>query len=66
KKLDYAVSFENDLKKEPDYRCDCGEILEKVELETLDLRSCFCPDCGEKTLYEKDSSFAPLVEECFF
>lgn len=60
KKFDYTLVFEDGLKKAPGYFCDCGQKLEKVDIETLDLRSCGCPECGEKSLYEGISSFTPL------
>lgn len=64
KKLDYTIAFENGLKKGPDYPCDCGKTLEKVDIETLDIKSYSCPQCGEKSLYERDSSFTPFLDQC--
>ena len=60
KRFVYAVRFKDGRVFEPAYTCDCGQPLEKIDLDTVDLSTLCCPDCGEKALYEGMSGFAPL------
>ncbi|RHO55923.1 hypothetical protein DW091_14880 [Eubacterium sp. AM05-23] len=63
KRFAYAVEKADGQKIMPEYICECGETLEAVEPETLDLSDCVCPECGEKRLHEADSTFSPLDRE---
>ncbi|WP_195270279.1 hypothetical protein [Eubacterium sp. 1001713B170207_170306_E7] len=59
----YAVEQTDGQKTMPEYICECGETLEPVDSEALDLADCACPECGEKRLYEAASAFSPLDGE---
>lgn len=63
KRFAYAVEGPDGQKTMPEYICECGETLEPVDLEQLTLSDCPCPECGEKSLYEAVSAFAPLDGE---
>ena len=63
KRFAYAVEKANGQKTMPEYICECGETLEAVDPDTIDLTACVCPECGEKQLYEAVSAFSPLDGE---
>lgn len=63
KRFAYAVEKADGQKTMPEYICECGETLDAVDPDTIDLTACVCPECGEKQLYEAVSAFSPLDGE---
>ncbi|MDO4287777.1 MAG: hypothetical protein Q4C55_01190 [Eubacterium sp.] len=59
KRFEYSLMHADGSEEKPAYACDCGGILEKIDLEDFCPEAYPCPACGEMALAESVSMLMP-------
>ena len=57
--FEYCLKFSDGMIERPKYVCECGEILESLDLESFVPENYPCPACGKQTLEEGFSALMP-------